>query len=63
MQLMNDCHSASAKGNWCKGVLDSIAPSGIAIFVTAVLEIDISEMRSQDTCNMHVGKLSHSTHM
>ncbi len=28
-----------------------------------VLEIDISEMRSQDTCNTHVCKLSHSTHM
>ncbi len=27
-----------------------------------VLEIDISEMRSQDTCNTHVCKLSHSTH-
>ncbi len=32
---MNDCHSASAKGNLCKGVFDSIVPSGIAIFVTA----------------------------
>ncbi len=31
--------------------------------VTALLEIDISEMRSQDTCNTHVCKLSHSTHM
>ncbi len=28
-----------------------------------LLEIDISEMRSQDTCNTHVCKLSHSTHM
>ncbi len=28
-----------------------------------ILEIDISEMRSQDTCNTHVCKLSHSTHM
>ncbi len=28
-----------------------------------LLEIDISEMRSQDTCNTRVCKLSHSTHM
>ncbi len=31
--------------------------------ITVLLEIDISEMRSQDTCNTHVCKLSHSTHM
>ncbi len=35
VRLMNDGHSAPAKGNLCKGVFDSIVPSGIAIFVTA----------------------------
>ncbi len=35
VRLMNDCHSASAKDRLCKGVFDSIVPSGIAIFVTA----------------------------
>ncbi len=35
----------------------------LAMMVLNVLEIDISEMRSQDTCNTHVCKLSHSTHM
>ncbi len=30
---------------------------------TRLLDIDISEMRSQDTRNTHVCKLSHSTHM
>ncbi len=34
-----------------------------AILWIKMLEIDISEMRSQDTCNTHVCKLSHSTHM
>ncbi len=33
--LMKDCHSASAKRNLCKGVFDSVVPSGIAIYVTA----------------------------
>ncbi len=32
VRLMNDSHSASAKGNFCKGIFDSIVPSGIAIF-------------------------------
>ncbi len=32
---MNDCHSASAKGNLCKGVFYSIVPSSITMFVTA----------------------------
>ncbi len=35
VRLMNDCHSASPKGNLWKGVFDSVVPSGIAIFVTA----------------------------
>ncbi len=35
LRLMNDYHSASAKGNLCNGVFHSIVPSRIAIFVTA----------------------------
>ncbi len=35
VRLINDCHSASANCNLCKGVFDSIAPSGMAVFVTA----------------------------
>ncbi len=39
VRLMNDCHSASAKGNLCKGVLDSIVAFGYSNICYGVVSI------------------------